>query len=315
MKRIIARTGFLVSICTALLILGSGCAAVKETADMFRPTPAPALQAQAHSDLSQMQVSKNAHPTPPALEISTDEGSWQASCAAFDLDIREEYIDESRCYIADVIVRDMRALQSAYAFDTFESDRKEAPSDMAKRKNAVFAINGDYYSYRTDGVIVRNGELDRNRPAREMLAMFDDGHMEILDEQKNDAEALLEQGLMQTFSFGPALVKDGKAVEDFSSSKIKKSNPRTGIGQIAPGHFVSVVVDGRQEGTHGMTLTRFAQLFEELGCELAYNLDGGASSVMIFEGAHINNPSGNLTVTKGSERLISEILYLAVPQE
>jgi len=252
-------------------------------------------------------------PTIKPLEVFTSEDGWKAECEAFSIEVEEIYIGASRCYIADVMIRDMACMRAAYAYDTFESKRREVSSEMAKRWNAVIAINGDYYSYRSDGIIVRNGSLDRNRPKREMLAIYDDGHMEIVDETKVDIELLMARGLLHTFSFGPTLVRDGKAIEDFSSSKVKNSNPRTGVGQIEPGHFIFIVVDGRQDDSHGMTLSHYAQVFEDYGCELAYNFDGGASSEMIFLGEPINQPSGNLAVAQGSERTISDILFLAEP--
>ena len=68
-------------------------------------------------------------------------------------------------------------------------------------------------------------------------------------------------------------------------------NPRTAIGYYEPGHYCFVVVDGRQSGySAGMRIERFARLFADLGCTAAYNLDGGRSSVMSFNGSFINHP-------------------------
>jgi exopolysaccharide biosynthesis protein len=297
----------------------AGCAEIDEMVQTVIPAPTPSLRQTITLEAAEPSpvpfgISSEATPVKPApLKVTTGEGEWSASCDAFSVQIVEKYIGESRSYVADVKINDMAALRSAYAYDTFESKRKEPPSEIAKRHEAVFAVNGDYYSYRSDGVIVRNRQLDRNRPVRDMLAIFDDGHMEVLNEQKSSTDELFDQGLMHTFSFGPQLVKDGVAIQDFSSSNIKNSNPRTGVGMIEPGHFLFIVVDGRQEDTHGMTLARFAEVFEEYGCELAYNFDGGASSTMIFMGEHINVPSGNLAVAAGRERVVSDILYLAEP--
>ena len=73
---------------------------------------------------------------------------------------------------------------------------------------------------------------------------------------------------------------------------IQGTNPRTGIGMISANHFVFVVVDGRSPGySRGVTLTEFAQIFQELGCSTAYNLDGGGSSTLYFMGELVNEPS------------------------
>lgn len=67
-----------------------------------------------------------------------------------------------------------------------------------------------------------------------------------------------------------------------------------------------VVVDGREEGySRGVTMTELAQIMVDLGCQVAYNLDGGGSSTMYFNGQVINQPSN------GGERGTSDILYIA----
>ena len=76
---------------------------------------------------------------------------------------------------------------------------------------------------------------------------------------------------------------------------------------VSANHFVFVVVDGRSSGySRGVTMTEFADIFTDLGAQVAYNLDGGGSSTMVFNGALVNNPLG-----KGTERGTSDIIYVA----
>lgn len=50
-------------------------------------------------------------------------------------------------------------------------------------------------------------------------------------------------------------------------------------------------MDGRQSGySRGLEIDRFAQLFADLGCTVAYNLDGGQSAVMTFNQQVYNQP-------------------------
>ncbi len=176
------------------------------------------------------------------------------------------------------------------------------------------AVNGDYYGARDDGIIIRNGVLYRDAPARTGLALYQDGTMETYDETETSAEELLAAGVWNTFSFGPALLEDGSIVEGIDSYEadadpkhpIQGTNPRTGIGMISANHFVFVVVDGRSPGySRGVTLTEFAQIFQELGCTSAYNLDGGGSATLYFMGELVNQPS-----QKRGERSVSDILYV-----
>jgi len=45
-----------------------------------------------------------------------------------------------------------------------------------------------------------------------------------------------------------------------------------------------------------------------LGADVAYNLDGGGSSTMVFNGEVINNPTTNGNTIK--ERSVSDIVYI-----
>lgn len=222
--------------------------------------------------------------------------------------------DQITYYVADVILKNSTSLQTAFAKDAFGANITQNTSTIAATHGAVFAINGDYYGFRDDGVVIRNGTLYRDEPAREGLAVLSDGTMKSYDERSKTSAELLAEGVTNTFSFGPALVQNGVAVDDFSNVKIDtnfgnrtidSANPRTGIGMIAPNHFVFVVVDGRQTDSRGMTLNEFAGLFADLGATEAYNLDGGGSSTMYFMGRVVNKPQG-----KNKERGVSDIVYL-----
>lgn len=222
--------------------------------------------------------------------------------------------DKVTYFVADVQIKDTSDLYSAFAKNKFGRNIVETTSSIAEENNAVFAINGDYYGFRENGILIRNGVIYRDAAAREGLALYSDGTMKTYDETKTSAEELISQGVIDTFSFGPALLENGAAITNFDNTKIdnnmgnrtiQDSNPRTGVGIISPNHYVFVVVDGRKEGySKGMTLNEFSKLFEELGCTDAYNLDGGGSSTMYFMGKVVNNPLG-----KNQEREISDILY------
>ncbi|SEM55940.1 phosphodiester glycosidase family protein [Paenibacillus sp. OV219] len=222
--------------------------------------------------------------------------------------------DKVTYYVADVQAKDATHLLTAFADNAFGRNITEVTSEIASSNNAILAINGDYYGFRNDGVIIRNGTLYRNEPARVGLALYSDGTMKSYNEEEVSADELLAAGVTNTFSFGPALIKDGEASTDldnvkidtnFGNRSIDDANPRTGIGIISPNHYVFVVVDGRQEDSRGVTLNEFAQLFKGLGATEAYNLDGGGSSTMYFMGRVVNSPGSN-----GNERGVSDIIYL-----
>ena len=84
------------------------------------------------------------------------------------------------------------------------------------------------------------------------------------------------------------------------------SNPRTAIGQISELHYVVIVSDGRTSESTGLSLLELAQEFKDRGCTTAYNLDGGGSSTMYFNGEIVNNPTDGKS---SGEREVSDIVY------
>ncbi|MGH7290836.1 MAG: phosphodiester glycosidase family protein, partial [Myxococcota bacterium] len=144
---------------------------------------------------------------------------------------------------------------------------------------------------------------------------YTDGHVEVYDETATTAEELLAAGAWNTLSFGPAIVEDGAVVDGIESVEvdtnvgnhsIQGEQPRTAVGIVDENHYVFVVVDGRAEGySRGVTLTELADIMTGLGATTAYNLDGGGSSTMYFNGVVVNQPSN------GGERGTSDILYVA----
>lgn len=226
--------------------------------------------------------------------------------------------DQITYYVADVQAKDASSLRSALADNSFGTNIKEDTSEIAEANQAIFAVNGDYYGFRQDGVIIRNGVLYRDEPIRDALALFDDGTMKTYNENEISSSELLAQGATNTLSFGPILIQNGEIASDFSSVKIdtnfgnrsiQNANPRTAIGMIAPNHYVFVVVDGRQDDSRGMTLAELAQTMKDLGATEAYNLDGGGSSTMYFMGRVVNNPLG-----RNRERGVSDIVYVTEGQ-
>jgi len=217
-------------------------------------------------------------------------------------------------YVADVTIDDATQLRSAFADNQFGENITDLVSTVATDNDAVLAINGDYYGFRDSGIVIRNGVVYRDVPARTGLAVYADGSMKVYDETTTSADELLADGVWQTLSFGPALVTGGEVVSgiddveidtNVGNHSIQGEQPRTAIGIIDENHFVFVVVDGRDTGySRGVTMTELAGIMQGLGATEAYNLDGGGSSELWFNGEVVNQPSN------GGERATSDILYI-----
>ncbi len=262
-------------------------------------------------------AAESAHEAAEAESVTYDD--WNYRSAGLSISINEVSNGSGRdaltYFVADVQLTDAAQMRSDFADNQFGRNIFAYTSEIAAANNAIFAINGDYYGFRDDGIIIRDGVIYRDQPARAGLAIYRDGSMQVYDETQTSAEALLAEGVWNTLSFGPALLDDGQIVQNLGTVEIDTNignhpiqgdQPRTGLGMIDENHFVFFVVDGRSKGySSGVSLEEFAQLFAELGCTEAYNLDGGGSATMYFMGRVVNNPLG-----RNKERGTSDILYI-----
>ena len=220
---------------------------------------------------------------------------------------------ELRFYVANVYLDRPEQLRTAFAGEKYSKNDAEATSAIAARHDAVLAINGDYYNYKENSLIIRNGELYRDlKSKRDQLLIYADGSfVPILKGEYTPGagQSYVDGGVVQSFTFGPLLVSEGKAVELPKKYIISTADtirePRTAIGWVDGTHYVVIVADGRRDGwsDKGMTLQELQQVFVEQGCQVAYNLDGGGSATMVLNGELVNKTSGS------RERNVSDIVY------
>ncbi len=218
---------------------------------------------------------------------------------------------DTSIYVADVTLSSLEYLKTAFAQNAYGRNVTEKTSEIADRVDAILAINGDYYGAQESGYVIRNGVIYRDTSAgNEDLVIGTDGSFTIISESDVSASELLENGAWQVLSFGPALLEDGNIsiTEDEEVGKSMASNSRTAIGIVDSLHYVFVVSDGRTNESEGLTLYELAGFMEDLGCQIAYNLDGGGSSTMVFQGTVINNPTTSGNHIK--EREVSDIVYI-----
>lgn len=292
-------------------------------------TPAPTQQAAEQAVLQaapEITVQPSATPEPEpvgyfgtkyAKRFNTD-GSVEETEDSYisgnvNIKIREYEDYRSDVFFADIYVKDISCIQTVFGEGKYGRSYTERVKDMARDAGAVLAVNGDYYGTREDGVVIRNGELfrDDDSPKRDVCVLFWDGSMEIYPAGEFDAEAVMAMGAYQAWTFGPNLLgENGEALTGFEDmgvyEGIASKNPRTAIGYFQPGHYALVVVDGRSDDSRGISLENLSALMESLGCKKAYNLDGGNSAVMVYDGQNINNPS------KGGRESSDAILIMDV---
>ena len=267
----------------------------------------------------------------------TENGLWLYANQSLRIEITRKTGTNSkkqplRWYEAQVFTKDSNTLFDTYAYDrehyAVYGDRYKAKADViAQQHKLVFAINTDFFIYRFErlteerrknrnafyplGLEIRNGETlfdvpkkGSGYPPLDVMAMFPDGTVEMYENGKTTAEKLLKKHCMNALSFGPILVENGKVLarsKEFGNTP----NPRTAFGMVEPGHYICVMVESRIAESKGESCIWLGEKMAQLGCDKAINLDGGATSTMLFMGKQVNKTGnyGNITNRNQNELL------------
>lgn len=210
-------------------------------------------------------------------------------------------------YIADIHIASVEALKAGFPV----GHRTETADEIAKDNNAILGVNGDFYLNINKGILIRNGTvLQDSEGTSDICVVYQDGTMKTFGPGEYSVEGILNQYPWQVWSFGPALLDENGVpkTEYNTSNNIYNRNPRTAIGYYEPGHYCLITIDGRSEGnSNGATIRALAAMMSDLGCKAAYNLDGGDSSVMVFDGKTVNKPSG------GGRKLSDIVMICELP--
>ncbi|MBR0267625.1 MAG: phosphodiester glycosidase family protein [Clostridia bacterium] len=250
-----------------------------------------------------------------------ENGIWQYSSA--DLSVRVTRFTEQankkqkRVYCVAEVYASERSplypiLHPQVGNDPVPGCHKEKADKLVENYPSVLAISDDYYGHRYQtrktgakwptGIIIRNGKIlfDKTRdssrkaefPPLDTMAVYPDGSLKVRVCDELTAEEYLAEGATNVFSFGPWLIRNGEVNEKGATGKKAtystlryNSSGRAVIGMVEPFHYILIVV-GRPDknkylGANGDWL--IAKL-QEYGCVEAFNLDGGGTACMAFNG-------------------------------
>ena len=249
------------------------------------------------------QAAKNAQVT----DTSYSDGN-------ISVDLTEKTVNETQVYVADITLSSSDYLKTALAQNSYGTNVTAKTSVTAAENNAILAVNGDYYGANSSGYVIRNGVVYRDSVREDAsngdLAIYKDGSFKIIYEDQVSADQLVQDGVVNLLAFGPSLVENGEISVDTNTEvgQAMSSNPRTAIGIIDENHYIIVVSDGRTSESKGLSLYQMAEVMKSYGVKTAYNLDGGGSSTLYFNGQVINKPTTG--GSKISERAVSDIVYI-----
>lgn len=194
-----------------------------------------------------------------------------------------------------MLIKDPKRIKVAVTKDL--GVKGEKVSDLVKDMGAIAGINaGGFYNPEgkgngaiPDGLTMYDGKLVYNRAGNSSASIVgfnDQGKLVIGD---MTAKQLEEKNMREVVSFAPNLIVNGKPV--ISGDGVWGIAPRTGIGQMADGTVIFVVIDGRQPTwSIGATLNDLTNIFADYHAVNASNLDGGSSSEMVYQGKVLNRP-------------------------
>ncbi len=222
--------------------------------------------------------------------------------------------------IARVNIASPTQLRTNFYAKNIKSDKGYGyVSKMATDNNAIVAMNGTAFtrsaklhSFEVRMKIVRQTKTNKDL---DILITDENGDFHVFVKSKGADTFEKDTGheIINAFMFGPALVQDGTVLEipkKYANYNSTGKEPRAAIGQTGPLSYVMVIADGRgKSGSEGCTLQELADYMGSLGCEQAYNLDGGNSALLVFHDEIYNY--------KAKERDVNDLIYFAtaVPEE
>ena len=228
-------------------------------------------------------------------------------------------------FVADIYISDLQYLGTAFATGEGNGEYNVGTEvqidEIARRVNAIVAINGDHYKLH-NGIVIRNGLLYRESQNEDVCVLYTDGRMETFTKDELDIEEVKAANPWQVWSFGPGLLDAEGHAKTFTDNQsnvlnVNVKNPRCAIGYYEPGHYCFVKVEGNRWhkfiGSYGMTFSEMATMFENLGCVRAYALDGGRSAAMSWLGEFLstNYDRGSFDIVYVSDTPV----VAAVPEE
>ena len=247
--------------------------------------------------------------------VVVTENSYSSPNVSLSIETREfvnAHNQTTVYYVADIYVGSLDCFRSCVCGDELQFYKVQTMQEIASEHGALCAISGDFVSYQAfegyciafrDGQLLKRGDYS----TYQVCALFADGTMETFFPKTFTLDELMERGLWQIWHFGPLLINpDGSANTNYDwQANIAYANPRSAIGYFEPGHYCYLVADGRQDFSVGLRFEELAQIMIELGCTRAYNLDGGGTAQMYFNGGFVSSPSN------GEPRELGDILYVA----
>ena len=220
-------------------------------------------------------------------------------------------------WIADIEIADASQLRTAAAEDFSVNSGLELGTVIARRMNAVLAVDGDYYWYGYNNpvhVTIRQGTTFQNNlrtnACQDVLLIDEDGDFHgIEDPRAGDVGTEINgKKIINAFYFGPLLVNNGKIRKNKAPSHMDPNqlSQRVAIAQTGHLKYRVIVTGPNRNGSKAFKFEPWREFVASMDdIQVAYNLDGGDSAFMCFNGIKINDPLTD------NDRELADIIYFA----
>ncbi|MBO9594400.1 MAG: phosphodiester glycosidase family protein [Niabella sp.] len=202
-----------------------------------------------------------------------------------------------------------------------EKKRLKPVSVFAKERNAIVAVNGNFFNtkdggsvdyVKTEGQVVSknlvgaHGTLSAHQQSavaiqKGKLSIVTGNHKPDWPEDIAAASVLAN---------GPLLTLDAVDKVMDPSAFSQNRHPRTAVGVTKKGKVILLVADGRNANAAGLSLNELQKIMRWLNCSSAINFDGGGSSTLwTRKRGVVNHPTDNKKWDYEGERAVANILY------
>jgi len=311
------------------LVLGSAAALADKALPTAEPTYTPGPndyvfteESGGHFEPIPIPIENNGAPLPKEVKYNAKIKIYQDPTIRVERHTGHSSYFGCNYYYMLIEIKDPSQIRTTSADESFSKSAAVPTVTMAKKKNAVAAINGDYClnfaGVVSRNIIFRQGQLYRDTvdPNLDMLIIDEDGDFHILPAPDTDFESIDKtmingKKVINAFQFGPAMVIDGEKVADEiinddkhapGYTRAKGRTQRMCIAQIDTLKYLVLTV--ANAGLPLCDLRDFAMTIAP--CKVVYNLDGGESAQMVFLGKKFNN------VKKGvQQRQVTDAIWFA----
>lgn len=265
------------------------------------PTAAPGLVARA------LPIDRS----PGAAPVKDNfKGEWSYEDSSIRMSVEKVTAYQTLCYVARITIGHPSQLRTETAAQSWKYSRTAPGAKMAERVRSIIAVNGDYYGYISNGYMIRQGELYRDRPdpRRDVLLIDDKGDFHIVECATPEKLApYKDMKIVNSFNFGPGLVIDGQKGVNMRNNEnaVNLLRRRVAIGQAGHLTYYLFVTDSNYENSRGMTMREFQDFVSQYPVINCYNLDGGNSANLMIGSERVN------AVQYKHMRELNDIIYFA----